>query len=332
MRRIVLAIGLALFAGRAAAETGEVRVGMQYGLQYLPLLVMQHEGLIERHVQAAGLPRPKVSWFTFSGGDLLVQAILANQVDVSNGSLIGFLTLWSKTRGQLDVRSLAAFNRVPVVLLTRNPKVKSIKDFTSTDRIALPAVRSSGQALLLQMEAEKVFGPGRWNELDHLTISRALPDGYAALMDDTNEINSHFSNPPYIELALKKPGVHAILSERDVLGGDTYSGGVSFAARKFVEDNPKTARAYYDAMVEAMQLIKRDKVAAAKMYLALSPQDKTPLDNIVAQVSSDKLVFDVTPLNVMKFAAFMHHIGQIKEQPAGWKDLFFPYVYELSGS
>ena len=237
MRRIIFITAMALFAGRAAAETGEVRLGMQYGLQYLPLLVMQHEGLIERQVQVAGLPRPKVSWFTFSGGDLLVQAILSNQVDVSNGSLIGFLTLWSKTRGQLDVKSLAAFNRVPVVLLTRNPKVKTIKDFTDKDRIALPAVRSSGQALLLQMEAERVFGPGKWNQLDHLTISRALPDGYAALMDDNNEINSHFSNPPYIELALKKPGVHVVLTERDVLGGDTYSGGVSFTTRKFVEEN-----------------------------------------------------------------------------------------------
>ena len=332
MLRPALATLMLAFALHAGAETSEVRLAKQYGLQYLPFLVMQHEQLIEGQVQKAGLPRPKVTWNTFSGGDVLVQAILADQVDISNGSLIAFITLWSRTRGQQDVRALAAFNRVPVVLLTRNPNVKTIKDFTEKDRIARPAVRSSGQALLLQMEAEKVFGPGKWSQLDHLTVSRALPDGFAALMDDNNEINSHFSNPPYIERALKKPGVHAVLSERDVLGGDTYSGGVSFTTRRFVEQNPKTARAVYDALVEAMDFIKRDKVAAAKMYLELTPGDKTPLDDILAQLSSNQLVFDVTPLNVTKFADFMNHIGQVKERPASWKDLFFPFVYNLPGS
>lgn len=93
MRRILLGLALALLAAHAAAETSEVRLAKQYGLQYLPFLVMQHEQLIERQVEKAGLPRPKVTWNTFSGGDVLVQAILADQVDISSGSLIAFINL-----------------------------------------------------------------------------------------------------------------------------------------------------------------------------------------------------------------------------------------------
>ena len=61
MRLIILALSFALCGGPAVAETGEVRLAMQFGLHHLPLYVMQHEGLIERRVQAAGLPRPKVT-------------------------------------------------------------------------------------------------------------------------------------------------------------------------------------------------------------------------------------------------------------------------------
>ena len=44
--------------------------------------------------------------------------------------------------------------------------MKTIKDFTEKDRIALPAVRVSIQAVVLQMAAEKVFGKGQEHKLD----------------------------------------------------------------------------------------------------------------------------------------------------------------------
>ena len=55
---------------------------------------------------------------------------------------------------------------MPLYLNTINPNVKTIKDFTEKDRIALPAVRVSMQAVILQMAAEKVFGEGQEHKLD----------------------------------------------------------------------------------------------------------------------------------------------------------------------
>ena len=62
-------------------------------------------------------------------------------------------------------------NSMPLYLNTNNPNVKSIKDFTSKDKIALPAVKVSIQAVTLQMAAEKEFGEGNQNKLDALTVS-----------------------------------------------------------------------------------------------------------------------------------------------------------------
>jgi NitT/TauT family transport system substrate-binding protein len=53
----------------------------------------------------------------------------------------------------------------------------------------------------------------------------------------------------------------------------------------------------------------------------------------IGDVLSDPHVkFTTTPENVMKYADFMHRIGSIKNQPASWKDLFFPEIHGAPGS
>jgi NitT/TauT family transport system substrate-binding protein len=329
IRTLFAALALFALGSRAEAETDEIRIAAQYGLQYMPLLIMQHDELIEKHVEAAGLPRPTVTWRTFSGGDVLAQALLAGQIDIINGSLAAFLTLWAKTEGDQKVMGIAPFNSLPVVLVTHDPNIQSIKDYKDTDKIALPAVRLSGNAILLEMEAEKVLG--KWDALDNLTISRSQPDALAAFMDDTSGISSHFGNSPYTELELKKPGAHVILTERDVLG-DTFSGGLCQTTLGFQKANPKTTQAYFDALVEAMDVIKTDKVRAAKIYLELAHDNKDTVDDIVALLSEKNMIYDVTPLNIVKFADFMNHIGQISVKPDSWRDFFLPYVQNLQGS
>jgi NitT/TauT family transport system substrate-binding protein len=40
---------------RMAAEVGEVRLATAHGIGYLPLIVMEHHKLFEKHAKAAGL-------------------------------------------------------------------------------------------------------------------------------------------------------------------------------------------------------------------------------------------------------------------------------------
>src|SRR5207244_708789 len=107
-------------------------------------------------------------------------------------------TIWSRTRNNIGVKGVAALNSMPLYLNTINPAVKSIKDLSANDRIALPAVKVSIQAITLQMAAEKAFGPGEHGKLDPMTVSLGHSDGLAAMLSGKSEITAHFTSAPFM--------------------------------------------------------------------------------------------------------------------------------------
>ena len=56
---VALTLGVGGPARAAQSEVGEFRVALQYGIGYLPLAIMKHNQLIEKHLGSAGLARPK---------------------------------------------------------------------------------------------------------------------------------------------------------------------------------------------------------------------------------------------------------------------------------
>ncbi len=88
------------------------------------------------------------------------EALISGNLDFASGGVGPLVTIWARTQNNIKVKGIAALNSMPLYLNTINPNVKTIKDFTEKDRIALPAVRVSIQAVILQMAAEKAFGTG----------------------------------------------------------------------------------------------------------------------------------------------------------------------------
>ena len=86
--------------------------------------------------------------------------------------------MWDRTKGSVGVKAISAITNTDIYLNTRNPSIKSIRDFTDKDRIAVPSVKVSTQALFLQIAAEKEWGPGQHGKLDHLTVGLAHPDAH----------------------------------------------------------------------------------------------------------------------------------------------------------
>jgi len=325
----LLIVVLAAAAPAALAEMSEIKVAKQYGISYLPLMLMEDGKLIEKHAKAAGLD-VTVTWATFAGGNVMNDALLSNSLQFASGGVGPLVILWSRTRGNLDVRAVAALNSMPLMLITRNPNVKTIKDFTDKDRIALPAVKISVQALALQMAAEQAFGPSQQHKLDSLTVSMAHPDAMQALLAGQSEVNSHFGSPPFQYQELAKPGMHAVLNNYDVMGG-AVTFNLVWTTDKFRTENPKLYEAFVKALDEAQATINRDRRAAAEAYLRIS-KDKDTLDNIARMMNDPQIVFTTTPQNVMKYADFMAKTGAIKARPDSWKDLFFPNVHGVPGS
>lgn len=318
----------ASFAARA--EVTELKIAEQYGISYLPLMIMEDQKLVEKYASQAGIGDLKVTWSKFAGGNVMNDALLSNSLHFAAGGVSPLVTLWAKTRGNYDVKAVAALNSMPLFLNTRNPNVKTIKDFTDKDKIALPAVKVSIQAVTLQMAAEKAFGPGQQNKLDRLTVSMSHPDGQAALMSGTSEVTAQFSAPPFQYQQLKDPKIHKVLDSYDVLGGPATFNLV-WATTRFKDANPKVYAAFTQALDEAIAMINKDKKWAAEAYLRIS-KDKDSLENIQKMLDDPQVKYTTTPQNVTKYVDFMQRIGSIKAKPASWKDLFFPNVHNLPGS
>jgi NitT/TauT family transport system substrate-binding protein len=314
----------------AAQEQGQIRLAKQFGISYLPLTVMEEKKLLEKHTQAAGLNNVKVEWSQLASGAPMNDALLSGNLDIAAGGVGPLMTIWARTKGNINVKAAAAINSMPLYLNTINPEVKSIKDFTDKDRIALPAVKVSIQAVTLQMAAEKVFGVGKHDTLDRLTVSMSHPDGMNAMMSGRTEVTGHFSSAPFMYQQLEDSRVKRVLSSYEVLGG-TSTFNVVWTSAKFHDQNPRLYKAFLAALEESMTIINGNKKAAAELYIA-TERSKSPLSFIEKILNDPENIFTTTPQNVMKYAEFMHRIGSIKEKPESWKDLFFPEIHAKSGS
>ena len=323
---IIAAAGVTLGVSTSSpAETNELRVAKQYGLGYLQMMVMEEQKLVEKHAKAAGLGDLKLTWATFRSSDVMNDALLSGNLDFACLGIPGLATIWARTRGTpSEVRGASGFNVLALTLITRSPNIKSLKDYTDKDKIALPAVKVAMQAILLQMAAAKLFGEQNYTKLDSLTVSMAHPDSMAALLSGAGEIGSHFASPPFIQKELERPGMHKVIDSVDILGGPISFNIVS-APAKFRDANPKTYAAFLSALQEATDFINKDKRSAAELYIKVT-RDKSPVEDILKIINDPNNEYTLLPKNVMQIVAFMYKTGSIKTQPGSWKDLFFANV------
>lgn len=315
----------------AAAEGPEIRLAKQFSMGYLQLNVMEHQKLIEKHAKALGITDAKVSWFTFNGPVAVNEALISGNIDIASGGVPGLLVLWAKTKGTpQEVRGISALSSQPFLLNSRDPNVKTIKDIKPTDRIAVPAVKSSVQAITLQMAAAKAFGEKEFAKLDVNTVSLSPPDATLALLGGQTEITAAFSVPPFQFQQLEKPGIHTVLNSFDVMGG-SHSFTVAWTSAKFRNENPVLYKALIEALKEATDIVNKDKRAAGALWIEDS-KSKMPLDMVAKIVAGPQVHWTMVPENTMKYADFMSSVGTLKVKAASWKDYFFPEVYDLKGS
>lgn len=315
---------------RKGGEVGKIRIAQQYGLAYLPLMIMRQLALIEKHASAAGLGNVQVHWTLYPSGEAMNQAIQLGFLDIASGGVVPLIRLWDQSRGGADVKGMAALASMPLYLNTRRLKVRTVADFTDADRIALPAVKTSIQAVTLQMAAAQSFGAQNYNRLDHLTVSMPHPQGRDALIAGSDGIAAHFTSPPYQNEELADRQIHRVLSSYDVLGGvATFT--VVWTRSDFREINPRTYQAVYSALKEAIDILNKDKNHAAEMFVQQADSPYT-VDFISKIIGDSYVEYTNVPKNVLKYARFLQQTGQIQLAPAKWTELFFPEVYDEEGS
>jgi NitT/TauT family transport system substrate-binding protein len=320
----------AIAAAPVRAEVSEINLAQQFGAIFIPLMAMENAKLVEKEAAARGMPDLKVNWTKMAGPSVMVDAIISGNLHFSAQGVPSMALLWDRTKGSIALKGVSAITNTDIYLNTRNENIKSIRDFTEKDRIALPSVKVSTQALFLQIAAEKEWGVGQHTKLDHLTVGLAHPDAIVAVLNPAGEITAHFATSPFHEAELKA-GLKTVTSGYKIMGGEV-SNLVFVTTEKFRKENPKVYEIVVSALNGAIDWTNADKRRAAKLYIEMTREKKLTEDDIVELISVPGFDFTRVPKKTFDFAAFMHKIGSLKNKPESWKDLYFPEAHALPGS
>lgn len=335
-RRAFVAAGIgaasaALAPAWVRAGTRAVRISKGYGLLYLPLLVMEKQRLFERHAARQGIRNVGVDWVLLDGGNSVDDAMMAGTLDFAAAGAPGFIELWARSRGipNVEVIGVSGLSMTSLSLNTNRSRIVRLSDFSASDRIAVPGIRTSLSAVILQMVASKLLGPQHFARLDSITVSLPHPEAMRALIARENGVTAHFASPPFSPLELERPGIHRVVDSVDVLGPLTHD--VVFAPKRLVDAEPALARAFLGALDEANRLIAQDRQAAAAIYADASRLGVSR-DQVMQMLSAPETRFSVWPVQLMDYIDFLYRVGTIKTKPSAWTEMFVTSLGEFRPS
>jgi len=315
----------------ALADVAALRIVVPGDLAALSLIVAAHDHLVEQQLQARGLAGVTVQWLTPNGGNP-IDELLAGRADiVATTDLVGFLLAWDERSGTpQEIRGLAALARMPYTLLTRNPAIATIRDFTAADRIAVPTLRVSLPAVMLEMAAADEWGAAHYDKLDPLTVARGSDAADKALHSPKGDIDTDFSRMPYADDERGDPAIHRVMDSFDIAG--PHSIGAVVTTATFHDANPALCAAVVGAITGADGLISAGRGAAAEIYDVMEKTNGIPVEDLTDMLGDPDVSFTPAPAGTLRLVKFLHQIGRIRHSAESWQQLFFPEVYKLPGS
>jgi NitT/TauT family transport system substrate-binding protein len=334
MRKVglILLSGVAFSAMAAAphAEVKEVILGLQYGAVYLPAMVMENQKLVEKYLAVDGMSDVKVSWLQLGGAAAINDATLSGNLHFACQGMPSLAVIWDRTKGGIGVKALGTLANNNIWLNTRNPNIHSLKDFTEKDRIAIPSLQVSAQAIMMHIAVEQLWGKGNHAELDHIVVALPHPEAMAAVLNQGHEVNTHFATTPFHEVEMKA-GLRTVTSAYKIMGGPVT--GVNFTStEKFRAGNPRVFLAVSKAFDESFDWINSDKRRAAKLYIEMTKEKKLTEDELTQSISGRDMEYTKVPTQFGKVVQFMYDTGLVKNKPGSWRDLFFQEAHGLPGS
>jgi NitT/TauT family transport system substrate-binding protein len=299
----------------------QVKIGVGYGLAFLPVYICEDLKLIEKHGKEAHLD-VKASYQRFMGAAPMQDAISSDAIDMGSFGTAPLLAAWQKAAGTpQQIFAVSGITSLPLVLLSDQPNEQSIADLKPADHIAIPTL-TSPQMYLLEMQSEKIFG-----QYDHLrgqVVALSHADAISALVDGAAQmVTAYFSSPPFTQLALRDAKVHAMLDSSEVMSGKS-SFLIMGATKAYIDAHPLMPQVVDKAMDEAARIIHDDPRRAAQIYLTHEPSGTLNGAAMEAVISEIKDEFGSAIYGVQTTADFMARHGELKTSPQSWKEIVAP--------
>jgi NitT/TauT family transport system substrate-binding protein len=318
-------LGLAAFAvlwatAAPARAQDQVKIGLGFGLAFLPVYICQDLKLVEKRAKELHLD-VKASYQRFVGSGPMQDAIASGAIDMGPYGTAPLLAAWDKAKGTpQQIFAVSGITTMPLTLVSNRPNVATIADFQPTDRIAMPSL-TAPQMYLLEMQSEKTFKA--YDKLQDQVVAMSPSETVTALVDGSGVVTAYFGSPPYAQLALRDAKVHRVLGSADVINGKA-SFLIMGATRGYVDAHPQMPEAIDKAMDDAARIIRGDPRRAAQIYLTHEPSMSLSGPLIEAVLREIKDEFGSAVYGVQAFADFMGRHGELKTPPKSWKDIVAP--------
>lgn len=253
--------------GDQGAAPGAVRIAEQHGLAYLPLVIMQVEGLLEEELRRefAPDPAPAVEWRRTGNASAIREAMLAGHLDIGFMGIPPYLIGVDRGTGW---RVFTGLSEAPLGLVTIREGLRSLDDLQPRDRIALPQPGSI-QHILLAMASEDRYGDPR--RFDDQLVSMGHPEGLTALLAG-RDVAAQFTAPPFLFSALDHPGGQLLLEGRQAFGGSfTFIIGVAAPGWGEKPGEARLEQAFLRALDQAIDLAREVQAGEQQtLFRALS--------------------------------------------------------------
>ena len=314
-------LGLAVLCATAAPVRAQdqVKIGIGFGLAFLPLYICQDLKLVEKRAKELHLD-VKASYQRFVGSGPMQDAIASGAIDMGPYGTAPLLAAWEKAKDTQQILAVSGITTMPLTLGSNRPNIATIAAFQPTDRIAMPSL-TAPQMYLLEMQSEKTFKA--YDKLHDQVVVMSPSEAVTALVDGSGVVTAYFASPPFAQIALRDAKVHRVLGSVDVVNGKA-SFLIMGATRAYIEAQPQIPEAIGKAMEDAARIIRSDPRRAAQVYLTHEPSMSLSGGTIEAVLRDIKDEFGSAIYGVQIFADFMSRHGELKTPPKSWKDVVAP--------
>jgi NitT/TauT family transport system substrate-binding protein len=323
LRRFVLGLAASavlLATAAPAFAQDQVKIGIGFGLAFLPVYICQDLKLVEKRAKELHLD-VKASYQRFLGSGPMQDAIASGAIDMAPYGTAPLLAAWENAKDTpQQILAVSGITTMPLTLVSNRPNVATIADFQPTDRIAMPSL-TAPQMYLLEMQSETAFKA--YDKLRDQVVAMPPPEAVTVMIDGSGLVTAYFASPPYTQLALRDAKVHPLLSSFDVINGKA-SFLIMGATRAYIEAHPQMPEAIAKAMEDAARIIRSDPRRAAQIYLTHEPSMSLSDPLIEAVLREIKDEFGSAVYGVQAFADFMGRHGELKSPPKSWKDIVAP--------
>lgn len=305
---LVSVFALAPLTTAAAEATEKLTIAYQYGLSYLPLVVMKDQKLIEKYY-----PNVQVEWQILNSGAAINEGMITGSIDVGAMGIAPAIT--GVIKG-IPYKIFSNLSSQPQVLVTNKEEIKSMADITPDHKIAVVNVGSI-QHIFIAMAAKNELGDA--HAMDNNIVAMSHPDGMAALL--SGSVDCQMATSPYVFME-REAGMHEFDSVAKVWP-DGNSFIVGMASQKLKDERPELYAALVKAMDEANDYLTNQKEDAAKTLCAGLEVDA---DTLLTWLSDPGCGYTSATKGVMQMATFMVEEGFVDNVPFTFADLAYDNV------